>query len=49
MALYLFDDGSWVIENFNAAPAAVKLDGTTHTVPARGWVQHWKRGVALRE
>jgi hypothetical protein len=42
VALYLFDDGSWVIENFNAAPAAVKLDGTAHTVPAREWVQHWK-------
>jgi hypothetical protein len=43
VALYLFDDGSWVIENFNAEPAAVKLDGTTQTVPARGWIQHWKR------
>jgi hypothetical protein len=42
VSLYLFEDGSWVIENFKAEPAAVKLDGTTHTVPARGWVQQWK-------
>jgi hypothetical protein len=41
VSLYLFDDGSWVIENFNAEPATVKLDGTTHTVAARGWIQHW--------
>jgi len=39
VALYLFDGGSWVIENFNAAPAAVKLDGTAHTVPARGKIE----------
>jgi hypothetical protein len=42
VSLYLFDDGSWVIENFNAEPTIVKLDGTTHTVPARGWIQQWK-------
>ncbi|HKI34365.1 MAG TPA: beta-L-arabinofuranosidase domain-containing protein [Gemmataceae bacterium] len=42
VALYLFEDGSDVIENFNAAPAAVKLDGAPESVPARGWVRHWK-------
>jgi hypothetical protein len=42
VALYPFDDDSYVIENFNAAPAAVKLDGAPQSVPARGWVRHWK-------
>jgi hypothetical protein len=42
VALYPFDDGSYVVENFSAAPADVKLDGASPSVPARGWVQHWK-------
>ena len=42
VALYLFADGSWVVENFNDAPATVTLDGKTHTVAARGWLMEWK-------
>jgi hypothetical protein len=42
VALYLFADGSWVVENFNDAPATVTLDGKTHTVGARGWLMEWK-------
>jgi hypothetical protein len=42
VALYLFADGSWVIENFNNEDAAVELDGHHKTVPARGWVYQWK-------
>ena len=41
VALYLFGDGSWVIENFNETPASVELNGKPETVPARGWLQHW--------
>jgi len=42
VALYLWEDGSSVIENFNDEPATVELDGVSEIVPARGWVQHWK-------
>jgi hypothetical protein len=42
VALYLFDDGSWVLENFNDQPVTVELDGTSHTVKPRGWSYHWK-------
>lgn len=42
VALYLFADGSWVIENFRDEPAQVKLDGKPRTVPARGWIYRWK-------
>jgi hypothetical protein len=42
VALYLFKDGSSVIENFNDQDAMIELDGKVQSVPARGWVQHWK-------
>lgn len=42
VALYLFDDGSWVVENFNDAAVAVRLDGESFDVPARGWKMQWK-------
>jgi hypothetical protein len=42
VALYLFADNSSVIENFNNEPTTVELDGVSETVPARGWVLHWK-------
>jgi hypothetical protein len=42
VALYLFDDGSWVIENFNDAPVTAKLDGESHAVSARAWRSRWK-------
>jgi len=42
VALYLFADGSWVIENFRDEPASVQLDEQPLTVPARGWIYRWK-------
>jgi hypothetical protein len=42
VALYLFKDGSSVIENFTDAPADVELNGRALTVPARGWICDWK-------
>lgn len=42
VALYLFDDGSWVVENFNDAAVAVRLDEDAFDVPARGWNLQWK-------
>lgn len=43
VALYLFQDGSWVIENFNDEPATVELNGKRLTVEARGWVHQWSK------
>ena len=42
VALYLFGDGSWVIENFNDQPVTVKLDGTPHELGPRAWTCHWE-------
>ena len=42
VGLYLFADGSWVVENFNDTEARVELNGKPQTVAARGWVQHWQ-------
>jgi hypothetical protein len=42
VALYLFRDGSWVVENFRDEPAAVVLNGESLTVPARGWRYRWR-------
>ncbi len=42
VALYLFEDGSWVVENFNDTAAAVRLNGESFNVAARGWVCRWK-------
>jgi len=41
-SLYLFQDGSWVIENFSDEPITAELDGTPVTVDARGWTYRWK-------
>jgi hypothetical protein len=41
VALYLFDDGSWVIESFRDDPSSVLLNGHRHTVSSRGWVWDW--------
>ena len=32
VALYLFSDGSWIVENFNDSPVEVVLDGTSHEI-----------------
>ena len=42
VALYLFEDGSRVVENFTDEPVEVELDGTTRKVGARGWILAWK-------
>ncbi len=42
VALYLFADGSWVVENFNDESVTVELDGESHAVKARGWLYQWK-------
>lgn len=41
-SLYLFQDGSWVIENFNDEPVTVELDGKSITVATRGWTCRWR-------
>jgi hypothetical protein len=42
VALYLFKDDSWVIENFNDRDATVELRGRSLAIPARGWRMEWK-------
>jgi hypothetical protein len=42
VALYLMTDGSWVVENFNDEPVAVKLDGTEMQIGPRDWKYQWK-------
>jgi hypothetical protein len=42
VALYLFHDGSWVIENFTDQPVNTTLNGASLTVAARGWIHRWK-------
>jgi hypothetical protein len=37
VALYLFADGTWFVENFNDQDVHVELDGRTVDVPGRGW------------
>lgn len=37
VGLYLFDNGFWVIENFNDRPVTVQLDGVAYQIPARQW------------
>jgi hypothetical protein len=46
VALYLFEDGSWVVENFNDDAVNVELDGTAHDVAARSWRYQWTGGRA---
>ncbi len=42
VGLYLFTDGSYVVENFSDQEAAVELNGASLKVPARGWITRWK-------
>ena len=42
VALYLFAEGSWVIENFNNEPVVVELAGKQQRVAGRGWAMQWK-------
>jgi hypothetical protein len=43
VGLYLFSDGSWVIENFNDNAVQTSLSGRTLEIPARGWKLHWQQ------
>lgn len=43
VALYLFADGSWVVENFTDEPVEARLNGEPIPVPARGWKLNWKQ------
>jgi hypothetical protein len=42
VALYLFTQGGWVVENFNDDPVEVVLNGQPISVSARGWRCHWQ-------
>jgi len=42
VALYLFADGSRVVENFGDEPVTGERDGKTLSVGAREWTYHWK-------
>jgi len=42
VAIYLYEDGSWVVENFNDDPVTVELDDKPLSVPSRAWVCHWQ-------
>ena len=43
VALYLFRDGSWVVENFTDEAVTAELNGRVLTVAARGWQHHWNK------
>lgn len=43
IGLYLFDDGSWVVENFHDQPETVQVDRADVAVASRGWVYRWNR------
>jgi hypothetical protein len=42
VGLYLFKDGSWVVENFNDDTVTVELNRKSRSLPARGWLHEWK-------
>jgi len=42
VGLYLFDDGSWVIENFADDDVSVEFNGKPLALAARGWAYEWK-------
>ncbi|HDZ42314.1 MAG TPA: hypothetical protein ENH80_00065 [Phycisphaerae bacterium] len=42
VSLYLFADGSWVVENFNDQAVTVALDGVEMAVAGRGWLYEWQ-------
>ena len=43
VGFYPFQDGSWVVENFNDQAVTVEVTGATQAVPARGWLCHWNQ------
>ena len=42
VGFYPFEDGSWVLENFNDSEVAVELNGMEMTIAPRGWTLAWK-------
>lgn len=42
VAVYVFSDGSSVVENFNNSPVTVTLNGKERRINARGWDYDWK-------
>jgi hypothetical protein len=42
VALYLFRDGSWVVENFNDEPVSVEFNHNPLTLAERSWRQEWR-------
>ena len=42
VSLQLYEDGSWVICNFNDDAAPVELNRTRYQVADRGWLDAWK-------
>ncbi|HOW64569.1 MAG TPA: hypothetical protein P5186_18930 [Candidatus Paceibacterota bacterium] len=42
VALYLFKDGSWVVENFRNESVRIEVDGIRHAIAGRGWHLNWK-------
>ena len=42
VGLYLFEDGSWVVENFRDEPVQARLNREPLTVAGRGWLRRWK-------
>lgn len=45
VALYLFADGSWVVENFSDQPATVQLDDVEIDVAGREWEYKWSENA----
>lgn len=43
VSLYLFADGSWVVENFNDQAVLVRLNGQELNLPARAWRYSWRQ------
>jgi hypothetical protein len=42
VALYLFRDGSWAVENFNEDAVEVMLNGERMKIDGREWKYKWK-------
>jgi hypothetical protein len=42
VGLYLFNDGSYVVENFSDEKIEVEMNGKPLNITGRGWIQNWK-------
>jgi hypothetical protein len=43
VGLYLFQDGNWVVENFNPAPVEASLGDQAMRLPAQDWKFEWRK------